>query len=113
MNCGILLPLDRAAHGRADVNRIDANIPPEKRQRGRPKGSPNKTTALLKDALLRAADEAGGKEGLVGYLRRQAEENPGPFLTLLGKVLPLQVNSAMQGQLSIRWVDKNEPGLDA
>ena len=85
------------------MNTIDANIPPEKRQRGRPKGSPNKTTALLKDALLRAADEAGGKEGLVGYLRRQAEENPGPFLSLLGKVLPLQVNDAHGVSVEVRF----------
>ncbi len=58
---------------------------------GRPKGSPNKMPALLKDAVLKAADSAGGPEGLVGYLTTQAIENPGPFLTLLGKVLPLQM----------------------
>ena len=58
---------------------------------GRPKGSPNKMPALLKDAVLKAADSAGGSEGLVGYLKTQAIENPGPFLTLLGKVLPLQM----------------------
>ena len=57
---------------------------------GRKKGVPNKTTKLLKDAILQAADQAGGKEGLVGYLARQAEDNPGPFLALLGKVLPIQ-----------------------
>ena len=59
--------------------------------KGRPKGSRNKTTALLKDAILQAATQAGGKDGLIGYLRLQAEANPGPFLSLLGKVLPMQV----------------------
>ncbi len=29
-------------------------------------------------------------DGLVAYLKQQAEENPGPFMALLGKVLPLQ-----------------------
>ena len=58
---------------------------------GRPKGLPNKTTALLKDAILRAAETAGGDDGLVGYLSTQAEKNPGPFMALLGKVLPLQL----------------------
>ena len=29
---------------------------------GRPKGVPNKTTALLKDAVLKAAETAGGGE---------------------------------------------------
>ena len=57
---------------------------------GRPKGQPNKTTALLKDAILQAAQEAGGDDGLVGYLKLQAEMNPGPFMSLLGKVLPIQ-----------------------
>lgn len=58
---------------------------------GRAKGTPNKTTALLKDAILQAATLAGGKEGLVGYLQIQAAENPGPFMALLGKVLPMQI----------------------
>lgn len=59
--------------------------------KGRPKGSLNKTTALLKDAILVAAEKAGGKEGLVGYLQTQATANPGPFMSLLGKVLPTQI----------------------
>lgn len=61
---------------------------------GRKKGTPNRTTATLKDAILKAAELAGGKEGLVGYLKKQATENPGPFMALLGKVLPLQVTGA-------------------
>lgn len=60
--------------------------------KGRKKGQVNKTTALLKDAILQAAELAGGKDGLVGYLKTQATENPGPFMTLLGKVLPTQVD---------------------
>lgn len=59
--------------------------------KGRVKGVPNKTTALLKDAILQAATKAGGKDGLVGYLTKQATANPQSFLPLLGKVLPMQV----------------------
>lgn len=58
---------------------------------GRQAGTPNKTTALLKDAILKAAEQAGGQEGLVGYLQAQAQASPAAFLSLLGKVLPMQV----------------------
>lgn len=58
---------------------------------GRAKGTPNKTTALLKDAILKAATDAGGGDMAV-YLKEQAAKNPGPFLALLGKVLPMQIN---------------------
>lgn len=59
--------------------------------KGRPKGVPNKTTALLREAILKAAEQAGGEAGLVGYLERQAKDTPAAFMALLGKVLPLQV----------------------
>lgn len=79
---------------------------------GRPKGSPNKTTALLKDAILKAAEQAGAKvgdEGMVSYLAQQAEENPGPFMALLGKVLPMQVSgdpdNPLISEIRVRIVD--------
>lgn len=59
--------------------------------KGRPKGAVNKTTALLKDAILKAAEQAGGKGGTVAYLTTQATENPAAFMSLLGKVLPMTV----------------------
>lgn len=60
---------------------------------GRPKGAVNKTTAVLKDAILLAARRAGGdtEDGIAIYLQQQAVANPGPFLSLLGKVLPMTV----------------------
>ena len=61
---------------------------------GRRKGVSNKTTALLKDAVLEAAERAGDKEGMIGYLTDQAIKNPVAFLTLLGKVLPIQAMGA-------------------
>ena len=75
--------------------------------KGRPKGSVNKTTALLKDAILKAAENAGnkvGSDGLVSYLEMQAAENPGPFMALLGKVLPMQVTGEDGGAISIQVV---------
>jgi hypothetical protein len=63
--------------------------------KGRRRGVPNKVTALLKDSILVAATAAGGKDGLVGYLKLQAIKNPQAFLSLLGRVLPLQVSATL------------------
>lgn len=60
------------------------------RGKGRPKGSPNKTTAIIKDAIIQAATNAGDGD-MVEYLTQQARMNPGPFMSLLGKVLPMQI----------------------
>lgn len=66
---------------------------------GRKKGVPNKNTSLLKDAIIEAATKAGDKEGLVGYLIKQARETPTAFLPLLAKVLPLQVTGEDGGAI--------------
>lgn len=70
---------------------------------GRAKGTPNKTTALLKDAILKAATDAGDGD-LAAYLQRQANLNPGPFMSLLGKVLPMQIT----GDLSVSITTKEQ-----
>jgi hypothetical protein len=76
---------------------------PGERRGGRQKGTPNKTTALLKDAILLAAQKAGGdtETGLVDYLTVQASQNPGPFMSLLGKVLPMQLAGDPDAPISI------------
>jgi hypothetical protein len=73
---------------------------------GRTPGTPNKTTTLLKEAILMAAEGAGGEAGLVGYLKRQAAENPGPFMSLLGKVLPMQIEGGVDGKIVIEVVER-------
>lgn len=45
---------------------------------------------LIRDAVVQAAIRAGGGD-LTAYLARQAEKHPSAFLTLLGKVLAMQV----------------------
>lgn len=57
---------------------------------GRTKGTPNKTTGQLKEMILQALENKGG----VDYLEKCASDNPTAFLSLVGKVLPLQVNGA-------------------
>lgn len=55
--------------------------------KGRPKGIPNKFTGELREMILNALAGAGGVE----YLKARAKDTPGPFLALVGKILPLQV----------------------
>ncbi len=88
------------------------NQKPPAAGKGRPKGAVNKTTALLKDAILKAATNAGGNEGLVGYLQQQAVLNPGPFMSLLGKVLPMQVTGEDGGPIRITRIELVAPGHD-
>ena len=73
---------------------------------GRPKGSQNKTTKQVKEMILAALDTAGG----IDYLVRQSEENPTAFLTLVGKVLPLQVDAEHNGQIVAKVVFKGFNG---
>jgi hypothetical protein len=75
---------------------------------GRPKGMPNKTTALLKDAILVAAQRAGGggEDGIANYLVEQARDNPGPFLSLLGKVLPMTVAGDKDNPVFIAKIER-------
>lgn len=70
--------------------------------KGRPKGSPNKVNASLKEMILGALHDAGGKN----WLARQALENPVAFMALLAKLLPLELKqeSAQPEPLTIRVI---------
>ena len=47
---------------------------------------------MLKDAILAAAEKAGGGD-MIAYLVQQAKDNPVAFLSLLGRILPLQLSN--------------------
>lgn len=55
--------------------------------KGRPKGSANKLTASVKDAIANAFEEVGGQ----AYLVKIANTDPKTFCALLGKVIPVQL----------------------
>ena len=60
---------------------------------GRAKGTPNKMTAAVKDAIVNAFNKVGGET----YLVKVAREDPRTFCTLLGKVMPLQITGDGEG----------------
>jgi hypothetical protein len=55
---------------------------------GRPKGSVNKLTADIREAIKQAFADVGGAE----YLKMVAQTKPEVFCTLLGKAMPAEVN---------------------
>jgi hypothetical protein len=68
---------------------------------GRPRGEANKLTRELKDMIEGALQAVGGQQ----YLERQAEANPTAFMTLVGKLLPRDVNARVEKQIDVRaWL---------
>jgi hypothetical protein len=63
-------------------------------------GKPNKNTGAIKDMILEALSQSGGVE----YLKKQAKENPGPFMQLLGKIMPTQITGANNGPVVVERI---------
>lgn len=70
---------------------------------GRPKGSPNKTTAIAKDAIAAAADKLGGTDRLVAWAKEDTKNEAAFWTTIYPKLLPLQVTG--EGGGPIRFED--------
>ena len=76
---------------------------------GRVKGTPNKLTAGIKEAIRDALEIAGGVDYLVGVAR----DNPAVFCGLVGKAMPLQVTGDGGGPLVIEIVQFNVANSDS
>jgi len=65
--------------------------------KGRRKGSINKLTRTIKEAIELSFDKVGGAE----YLAEMAREEPVAYMGLLGKVLPTQIDATLQAQVGM------------
>ena len=71
---------------------------------GRRAGVSNKKTRFLQEAILIAVETAGnekGKDGLIGYLKRAAINQTASYLTLLGHIMPQQVETKQTSHTEI------------
>lgn len=73
---------------------------------GRPKGSIDKGNAMIRDMIVKALEGVGGVE----YLESTARSHPAAFLSLVGKVMPVQVEGGGGGpidhSLTVQFVGK-------
>lgn len=70
---------------------------------GRKKGTPNKMTTEVKTAILAAFDKVGG----ISYLEKVAKDDPRTFCTLLGRVIPTEIDGSLDVTVT------HEQALDA
>ncbi len=75
---------------------------------GRKKGTPNKVTAVMKDAIAAAIDEVGGVDYLVGV----ANSDPKTSCTLLGKLVPSEVRADLDSSSGPLIRIKNFTGIE-
>jgi hypothetical protein len=76
------------------MNKIAKNKNLEGVARGRPKGSPNKTTSIAKEAIAKAADELGGADRLIEWIKEEPINERIFWKDIYTKLLPLQVNGS-------------------
>ncbi len=81
---------------------------------GRQPGTPNKVNGDIKELILVALQDVGGRQ----YLAARAIDTPASFMTLLGKVLPLQLTGENGAPIAVdfRWADatpSEPPTIDA
>lgn len=63
---------------------------------GRRKGIPNKLTVEVKEMVRQALEKAGG----IDYLVSCAKTAPGPFLTLVNKMMPTAIEAEVKGSIT-------------
>lgn len=62
-----------------------------RRGAGRPKGSPNKLAKAAKDAIAEAAEELGGVNRLVSWVKEDPQNEKAFWATIYPKLIPVQV----------------------
>lgn len=73
--------------------------------KGRPKGAKNRTTQIAKEAIALAAEELGGSDRLVAWVREDEKNEHSFWTTIYPKLLPLQVDANISGEIGLRPIE--------
>lgn len=79
-----------------------------KKTGGRKKGTPNKMTTSVKEAIMKAFDEVGGEK----YLVEVAKQDHRTFCSLLGRVLPKEISANIHSDLDLMTDEELEAELN-
>ena len=81
------------------------------RRVGRAKGTPNKITREIKEALINAAEMSkhSASKTLEGYALYLADNKPEVFASLLGRLIPVQANVKHVGSVGASNITINMP----
>lgn len=84
---------------------------------GRPKGTPNKVTRTIREAVERAARDCH-PQGLAGWLIERAQggiQDRQIFAAMVNKAMPLQVSAQVDGgiRLELGWLSQRQIGTPA
>jgi hypothetical protein len=80
---------------------------PRINRKGREKGSQNRITVDLKQAIINALDRVGGEAWFVSLARKDRRS----FSSLIGKLLPTRLTGGEGGPLEVELVNKAQAGL--
>ena len=79
---------------------------------GRPKGSPNKTTTRMREALLQVYENIGGIEAMTAWAME--ERNKTEFYKIITKLIPVEIKNPdgeefiTKNLIEIKFVNKEE-----
>jgi hypothetical protein len=83
------------------------------KNKGRPKGSMNKTTKTAKEAIEYAFNSLGGSDAFVEWAKSDPDNAKAFYVSIYPKLLPLQVNAEVNATIHKRAEDLSDDALAA